>query len=80
MKLSEAKKGARVRLIDSDTGRAVTERLSRLGVHVGDSLKVLNSAPMRGPILVEVQSASSFRVTVGRGMAEKLSVVLFPDE
>lgn len=73
MKLSEAKKGDRIKVVGCVYGRGLAAKLACLGVHVGDALTVVNAAPVNGPILIEVAS-SALRVAVGRGMAAKLDV------
>ncbi len=54
-----------------DGGRCVSSHLNTLGLHVGDHLRVLDRAPFRGPVLVEVHGA---RVALGRGVALKIQV------
>ncbi|MBM4398111.1 MAG: ferrous iron transport protein A [Deltaproteobacteria bacterium] len=54
-------------------GRRVRDNLAALGVHVGDRVRVMRSAPFHGPVLVKVPSSGIF-VAVGRGMAEKVEV------
>ena len=54
---------------------SVSERLLRklrqYGLHVGDTLRVLRSAPLGGPLLVEVNGRE---LALGRTVAEKLFV------
>jgi ferrous iron transport protein A len=65
----QLKKTARVTSIDG--GRGVRSHLNTLGIHVGDELKVIEKAPFRGPVLVEVHG---MRVALGRGIAAKVVV------
>jgi ferrous iron transport protein A len=65
----EIRRQARVILIDS--GHGVRAHLNTLGIHVGDRLTVVERAPFRGPVLVEVNGT---RVAIGRGIASKVSV------
>ena len=54
---------------------SVSERLLRklkqYGLHLGDSLRVLRSAPLGGPLLVEVNGRE---LALGRAVAENLFV------
>jgi len=60
---------ARVILIDG--GQKVRSYLNTLGIHIGDWLKVVQRAPFRGPVLVEIHGT---RVALGRGIAKKIRV------
>ncbi len=61
--------GTRVRVLEVPE-RMVTQ-LARQGVRSGDVLKVINRAPMGGPILVEVKGAT---IALGRAVARKIVV------
>jgi Fe2+ transport system protein FeoA len=54
---------------------SVSERLLRklrqYGLHLGDTLQVLRSAPLGGPVLVEVNGRE---LALGRSVAENLFV------
>jgi ferrous iron transport protein A len=65
------RKQARVILIDG--GHGVHAHLNTLGIHIGDWLKVVERAPFRGPLLVEINGT---RVALGRGIAAKVRVEL----
>ena len=52
-------------------GRGVSAHLNTLGIHVGDRLTVIDRAPFRGPLLVEVHGS---RVALGRGVARQIEV------
>jgi ferrous iron transport protein A len=52
-------------------GRGVRSHLNTLGIHVGDWVTILEKAPFRGPVLVEVHGT---RFAIGRGLAAKISV------
>ncbi len=73
MTLVETEKGAKVRVVRRGIGRGIQAHLDGIGVHVGDELRVLGSAPFHGPVLVEVVR-TGVRVALGHGMAEKLEV------
>ncbi len=73
MKLFQAGKGQRVRVIGPFPGRGFTTRLAALGIHPGDVLIVLSAAPFGGPVLVEAEK-TAHRLAVGHGIATKLEV------
>jgi ferrous iron transport protein A len=60
-----------VRVIAIDGGHGVRSHLNLLGIHIGDWLTVVERAPFRGPVLVEVNGS---RVAIGRGVAAKVRV------
>lgn len=59
------------RVIMIDGGQRVRSHLNNLGIHIGDWLTVVQRAPFRGPVLVEVNGS---RVALGRGIASKVQV------
>lgn len=61
----------RVRVIVIDGGHRVRAHLNTLGIHVGDWLTVVERAPFRGPVLVEINGT---RLALGRGVASKIQV------
>jgi ferrous iron transport protein A len=65
----DVRKQARVMVIDG--GHRVRAHLNTLGIHVGDWLTVVERAPFRGPVLVEVNGT---RLALGRGVASKVQV------
>jgi ferrous iron transport protein A len=67
----ELRSQARVVLIDG--GHRVRSHLNTLGIHVGDWIRVVERAPFRGPVLVEIHGS---RVALGRGVAKKVKVDL----
>lgn len=73
MTLAQAVPGTRVRVVGRSRGRRHEANLAGLGIHVGDEVIVVRSAPFDGPLLVEVP-ASGVRIAVGRGMASGLMV------
>jgi ferrous iron transport protein A len=52
-------------------GRGVRSHLNTLGIHVGDEITVVERAPFRGPVLVEIHGS---RVALGRKIAGKIVV------
>ena len=65
----DIRRKARVILIEG--GHGVWSHLNTLGIHIGDWLTVVDRAPFRGPVLVEVNGT---RVAIGRGIANKVKV------
>jgi ferrous iron transport protein A len=65
----ELRHDAQVMVIDG--GRGVRSHLNTLGIHIGDWLRVMERAPFRGPVLVEIHGT---RVALGRGIAGKVMV------
>lgn len=59
------------RVIMIDGGQRVHSYLNTLGIHIGDWLTVVQRAPFRGPVLVEIHGT---RVALGRGVATKIRV------
>jgi len=59
------------RVIMIDGGQRVSSYLNTLGIHIGDWLTVVQRAPFRGPVLVEIHGS---RVALGRGIATKIRV------
>jgi ferrous iron transport protein A len=60
-----------VRVMAIDGGHRVRAHLNTLGIHVGDWLTVVERAPFRGPVLVEINGT---RLALGRGVASKVQV------
>jgi ferrous iron transport protein A len=52
-------------------GKNLRARLAQYGLFPGDCLRVLRAAPMKGPLLVEVNGRE---IALGRGVAEKILV------
>jgi len=65
----ETRREAQVRAIDGGAG--VRNHLNTLGIHVGDRIVVMERAPFRGPVIVEIHGS---RVALGRGVARKVKV------
>ena len=60
-----------VRVMAIEGGHRVRAHLNTLGIHVGDWLTVVERAPFRGPVLVEINGT---RLALGRGVAAKVQV------
>jgi len=61
--------GEQARLIS--VSERLLRKLRQYGLHPGDTLRVLRSAPLGGPLLVEVNGRE---LALGRTVAEKLFV------
>jgi len=61
--------GGQARLV-SISGR-LRSKLMQYGLHIGDLVRVLRSAPLGGPLLVEVNGRE---IALGRAVAEKIFV------
>jgi ferrous iron transport protein A len=69
--LSQAQAGQQVRLVSIHGGRQLTHRLVEMGLTPGVTVRILQNSG--GPLLV---AESDSRIAVGRGMADKIDVVL----
>ena len=56
-------------------GRGVALRLARLSIRPGAVVRLVNSGPFAGPLLVEVEG---LRVALGRGVARRIFVRPLP--
>ncbi len=65
--------GRRATVVEIVGGTGVRNHLNTLGIHVGDAIRVVERAPFRGPVLVEIHGT---RVALGRGVARKVTVTL----
>jgi ferrous iron transport protein A len=61
--------GQQARLVS--VSEHMLRKLRQHGLHLGDTLRVLRSAPLGGPLLVEVNGRE---LALGRTVAEKLFV------
>ncbi len=71
MTLDRLNKNDKVKVLNILGGIGVRNHLNRLGIHIGDTLKIIQSAPFRGPLIVEVHGTE---VALGRGVALKIEV------
>ncbi len=61
--------GGRARLISINDRLRI--KLMQYGLHVGDQVQVLRSAPLGGPLMIEVNGRE---IALGRTVAEKILV------
>jgi len=71
MTLLNAPQGQWLKVIALNGGERLRARLTQYGLFEGDSLRILRTAPMRGPLLVEVNGRE---IALGRRVAEKILV------
>jgi Fe2+ transport system protein FeoA len=71
VKLSECRRGNRVRIVRIDAGRGASLNLMNLGLNVGETIELRRISPLRGPLLV---SRGQTEVAVGYRLAEKILV------
>jgi Fe2+ transport system protein FeoA len=69
--LDKMKAGEKVVVRDIRGGCGVRRRLGNLGIHLDDSIDVIRSGFLGGPLMVRVHSVE---IGLGRGMAEKILV------
>jgi ferrous iron transport protein A len=69
--LQKLKAGDSALVHDIEGGRGVRRRFSHLGIHPGDTVKVIRKGFFGGPVLIEIHG---MEVGIGQGMAEKLVV------
>ena len=69
--LEKLKNGDRAVIRDIKGGYVVRQRLNRLGLHPKDTLQIIRSGYVGGPVLLEIHGAE---VGIGHGMAEKIEV------
>jgi len=72
-KLADASPGEKLKIIDVAGGRGVRSRLLQMGLHSGDTVKVLSRGPFGGPVFIENLSTGA-KLAVGRGIAFKIIV------
>ncbi len=68
--LASIRPGQRVRLVDVDAGRSMQGRLLAMGLIRGTEIRIITNEGY-GPLLIGLGRS---RMTIGRGMAEKIIV------
>ena len=69
--LEKLKDGDKAVVRDIKGGHGIRQRLSHVGLHPRDTIEVIRSGYVGGPMLVEIHGAE---VGIGHGMAEKVEV------
>ena len=54
-------------------GKGVLSRMAGLGLHEGKTIRVVQAAPFRGPLLIE-DVLSGARTMIGRGVASHVEI------
>ncbi len=65
------------RVVFIEGGQGVGAHLNTLGIHVGDQLEVVERAPFRGPVLIQINGT---RLALGRGVARRVRVEAVEEE
>ncbi len=60
-----------VKVVEVPRGRGASRNLSQLGLFVNETVRVLNTAPLGGPVLVDVGGST---VAIGRSLASRITV------
>ena len=71
MTLEKLKEGMPAVVKQVHGGHKVRQRLGGLGIHVNDTLKILRTGFLGGPVLIQIHGTE---VGIGHGMAEKIEV------
>lgn len=71
--LDRAPRSEWVEVLDVPGGRRASRSLGQVGVSVHERLRVLSTAPMGGPVLVD---AGGTTVAIGRSLASRITVRL----
>ncbi len=58
-----------------NAGKGLGSRLANMGLHIGDSLKIIRGGQFGGPIIISINNAE---FAIGRGIANKIVVSLKP--
>jgi Fe2+ transport system protein FeoA len=74
MKLSDQKQGALAIIAGITGGKGILARMTSLGLHVGKKIRVVQTAPFRGPILVE-DVVTGARTMIGRKIASHVEIL-----
>jgi ferrous iron transport protein A len=75
--LEKLREGMSAVVREVEGGHKVRQRLGGLGIHVNDSLRVLRTGFLGGPVLIEIHGTE---VGIGHGMAEKIEVEVVGEE
>ncbi len=69
--LGQSHEGKEVKVTDVQGGPEVRQRLSAMGIHPGDMIRVLRYGALGGPVLIRVHGS---HVALGREIASKITV------
>ncbi len=71
MNLLQVRNGKWVKVIGVGGGIVMERRLAQLGFLPGNKLRIIRSAPFRGPLLLDVEGRE---IVLGRGVATRVMV------
>lgn len=71
MTLLNAPQDTWLKVIALEGGRNLRARLTQYGLFEGDSVRVVRAAPLRGPLMIEVNGRE---IALGRRVADKIVV------
>ena len=71
LNLCGLKDGQSAKISEIHGGRHIRQRLASMGVHPGDSIRVLRAPRFMGPVLIEIHGSE---VAIGFGMAHRIRV------
>jgi Fe2+ transport system protein FeoA len=71
VRLSDCRRGDRVRIVKINAGRGAVLNLMNLGLDVGHRVELVQRSPLRGPLLV---SHDGTEVAIGYRLGEKILV------
>ena len=74
MRLDHLNPGDEARIISLEGGYGLQQRLNRLGLHPGDTLRLVARGAFRGPLLILIHGT---RIALGRGVARRVVVEPF---
>ena len=69
--LADLKDGRSAKIVSIDGGKNMQQKLSNIGIRTGSNIKKISSQLMKGPTTI---SAGSCTVSIGHGMASKITV------
>jgi len=71
MVLLDVEIGKSVRILSLEGGEGLRDKLTQHGLYPGDCVRVLRTAPLGGPLLIDVQGRE---IALGRGICKKILV------
>ncbi len=74
MSLDQVNAGTKVVIKEIQGGKNFSSRLRNMGINIGDTISVVRSGPLGGPIII---SSDNSEYAIGRGMAKRITVSPF---
>jgi ferrous iron transport protein A len=69
--LDQVRPNSSAKIVMIDGGWGIRQKISQLGLHIGDEITLVRGGPFGGPLLISYNSAF---VAIGRKMAQKIIV------